>query len=92
MYWSKYSKHPQATKIIGWLKHLSYEEMLRELRLFSLEKRAQKVVIKVCKYVMEGSKEDGASSCCGPETRKKAMDTIFFFQFLLKYRNFHLNI
>ena len=42
------------------LEHLLYEEMLRELGLFSLEKRKLRRIFNVYKYLMEGSKKDGA--------------------------------
>jgi len=31
--------HRTATKMIQWMKHLSYKDRLRELGLFSLERR-----------------------------------------------------
>ena len=43
------------------LEHCSYEEKLLELRLLSLEKKAQQMgnVISMFKYTKEGCKEEG---------------------------------
>jgi len=47
-------------KVIKRLKHLSYEERLNELGFFSLENRKLRRIFNVNKYLMEGSKKDGA--------------------------------
>lgn len=45
-----------ATKVIKGLKYLTYDERLKELGLFSLEKRWH--LTGVCKYLMGGSRTD----------------------------------
>lgn len=48
----------RASKMVKGLKHLTYEQRLRELGLFGLEKR--RLLIKVYEYLIWGHKEVGA--------------------------------
>jgi len=77
-----------ATKIIKGLEHLSYEERLRELGLFSLKKRRLRGdLTNAYTYMNGGCQEDGARLCpvvLSNMTRGK--------RHKLKHRKFRLNM